>query len=114
MRNVALRRRPQLLHERQLLVSLLRESNPEQAGDLVLRHLEDLAQRLVGDVRRVPGLLDDPPELELEHVVDLLLADFLHKFVILFDCNCGNSRAAKLRKGLEIEWAGIVLFLNNM
>ena len=62
VRNVAFLWLPQLLHQWQLLVVLLREPDPAQASNLMLRHFEDLAQGLVGHVGSMARLLDDLSE----------------------------------------------------
>ena len=65
------------LHQRHFAFLDLFEATHIQSSNLVFRHLEDLSQYLVAEVRCVPYLLDKFTEFQFDYVVNLLL------------CSCG-------------------------
>ena len=73
-------RQPQPLQESQLLLPLFLKSLLAQPEDLAAAHLEDLADSPEGHVCGVLVIGDEFAVPDLDHVVDLRLAELLHLF----------------------------------
>ena len=82
MRHHTFLKRLELLHQWQVFLPVLLESDSLETIDGAGWHAKDLSEHCVGDVGCVTWLSDDFSEPEFEEIIDLCLSELLHDFQI--------------------------------
>ena len=72
--NIAFFRRPELMHQRQLLIFLFCEAYSEQPSNFVFSQLKDFTEGLIGEVSSMARFLNNFAKFELNDIINLLFS----------------------------------------